>query len=281
MPEIIDLYDNTRRFVCSVERGSEIPDDLNKISVHVWFINNKQEFLLQQRVATAKKFPNMWGQTGGGAQTGESSWDTCVRESVEELGLKPDIKKSVWVGTFKRPKDFVDVWLVHTDANIDDLKLQQTEVQNVKWATLAEIQHMQNTKEFIPSIIPSFNMVLNYQKMMNAQPVNAQDFLGKLVHVQMDRPQGSKHPKHGFTYEVNYGFIPNTVSGDGEELDAYILGVDAPLATFTGRCIAIIHRTNDNDDKLVVVPDGQNLTNEYIEQKTAFQEQWFKHTIIR
>ena len=79
----------------------------------------------------------------------------------------------------------------------------------------------------------------------------------------------------------NYGFIPNTVSGDGEELDAYILGVDAPLATFTGRCIAIIHRTNDNDDKLVVVPDGQNLTNEYIEQKTAFQEQWFKHTIVR
>ena len=57
MPEIIDLYDNTRRFVCSVERGSEIPDDLNKISVHVWFINNKQEFLLQQRVATAEPRP--------------------------------------------------------------------------------------------------------------------------------------------------------------------------------------------------------------------------------
>ena len=48
-----------------------------------------------------------------------------------------------------------------------------------------------------------------------------------------------------------------------------------------GKCVAIIHRTNDNDDKLIVVPDGQNPTNEYIEQKTAFQEQWFKHTIIR
>ena len=80
---------------------------------------------------------------------------------------------------------------------------------------------------------------------------------------------------------VNYGFIPNTISGDGEELDAYVLGVDTPLANFTGKCVAIIHRTNDNDDKLIVVPDGQNPTNEYIEQKTAFQEQWFKHTIIR
>ncbi len=281
MAEKIDLYDNTRRFVRSIERGSEIPDNLNKISVHVWFVNSKQEFLLQQRVASAKKFANMWGQTGGGAQSGESSWDACVRESVEELGLKPEIDKSVWVGTFKRPKDFVDVWLVHTDANISDLKLQQSEVQNAKWVTLADIQHMQNTKEFIPSIVPGFNMVLNYQKMINVQPVKASDFLGKLVHVQMDRPQGSKHPKYGFVYEVNYGFIPNTISGDGEELDAYVLGVDSPLTTFIGRCVAIIHRMDDNDDKLIVVPDGQNPTDEYIELKTAFQEQWFKHTITR
>lgn len=115
----------------------------------------------------------------------------------------------------------------------------------------------------------------------NSNIVNARDFLGKLVRVQMDRPPGSKHPKHGFTYEVNYGFIPNTISGDGEELDAYVLGPDYPLKDFLGRCIAIIHRTNDNDDKLVVVPDGFDFADEYIERKTAFQEQWFKHTIIR
>ena len=76
------------------------------------------------------------------------------------------------------------------------------------------------------------------------------DFLGKIVTVKMDRPLGTKHPKHGFVYPVNYGFIPNTVSGDGEELDAYVLGIDKPLDSFTGRCIAIVHRTNDNDDKL-------------------------------
>ena len=116
---------------------------------------------------------------------------------------------------------------------------------------------------------------------MQIKPVNSRDFLGQIVNVQMDRPLGSKHPKHGFVYEVNYGFIPNTISGDGEELDAYVLGVDKPLTNFTGTCVAIIHRTNDNDDKLIVVPNGQNPTNEYIEQKTAFQEKWFKHTIIR
>lgn len=115
---------------------------------------------------------------------------------------------------------------------------------------------------------------------MQNRPVNSRDFLGQIVNVQIDRPLGSKHPKHGFVYEVNYGFIPNTISGDGEELDAYVLGVDKPLTNFTGRCVAIIHRTDDDDDKLVVVPDGQKTTEEYIEQKTDFQEKWFKHTII-
>lgn len=106
-------------------------------------------------------------------------------------------------------------------------------------------------------------------------------YLNKIVTVKMDRPLGTRHPKHGWEYPVNYGYIPGTVSGDGEELDAYVLGSDVPLDEFTGRCIAIIHRTNDNDDKLVVVPDGLDLDDNTIEQKTKFQEQWFEHTIIR
>ena len=54
---------------------------------------------------------------------------------------------------------------------------------------------------------------------------NSIEFLNKKVTVKMDRPMGSKHPKHGFIYPVNYGYIPNTLSGDFEELDAYVLGV--------------------------------------------------------
>lgn len=111
--------------------------------------------------------------------------------------------------------------------------------------------------------------------------MSTKQYLNKIVTVKMDRPLGTKHPKHGFVYEVNYGYIPDTVSGDGEELDAYVLGVDEPMDEFIGRCIAIIHRTDDDDDKLVVVPDGLDLDDETIESETAFQEQWFKHIIVR
>ena len=110
---------------------------------------------------------------------------------------------------------------------------------------------------------------------------NTSNYLGQTVSVVMDRPLGSKHPKHGFIYPVNYGYIPNTISGDAEELDAYVLGVQEPINKFTGKCIAIIHRTDDNDDKLIVVPEGIDLSNEEIEKEVAFQEKWFHHIIIR
>ena len=106
-------------------------------------------------------------------------------------------------------------------------------------------------------------------------------YLGKKVLVKMDRPLGCIHPKHGFVYPVNYGYIPNTISGDGEELDAYVLGEHSPLETFEGVVVAIIHRTNDNDDKLVVMKEGRNYTDEQIRALTEFQEQWFESVIIR
>jgi inorganic pyrophosphatase len=110
---------------------------------------------------------------------------------------------------------------------------------------------------------------------------SAKNFLGKVVQVTIDRPLNSKHHKFGWEYKLNYGFIPDTMSPDGEELDAYVMGVDKPLATFTGKCIAVVHRTNDDDDKLIVVPEGVEFTDEQIVSATNFQEQYFKSIILR
>ena len=80
---------------------------------------------------------------------------------------------------------------------------------------------------------------------------------------------------------LNYGYIPNTISADGEELDAYVLGVFEPVSTFTGKVIAIVHRTNDDDDKLVVVPEGKEYSDDAIKALTEFQERFFESVIIR
>ena len=72
-------------------------------------------------------------------------------------------------------------------------------------------------------------------------------YLGQEVKIVIDRPLGSKHPKHDIYYAVNYGFVPGTKAPDGDEIDAYLLGVFEPVKEYEGKCIAIIHRLNDDD----------------------------------
>lgn len=111
--------------------------------------------------------------------------------------------------------------------------------------------------------------------------VESKSYIGKLVEVEMDRPMGSKHPKYGFIYPVNYGYVPNTISGDGAELDCYVLGVFEPLDKFKGKCIAVIHRTNDDDDKLIIVPEEKDYSDDAIRALTEFQERFFESIIIK
>lgn len=106
---------------------------------------------------------------------------------------------------------------------------------------------------------------------------NTWKLLGKVVTVQVDRPIGYLHGD--ILYPVNYGFVPGLMGGDGEEQDAYILGVGTPLSSFTGRVIAVIRRHNDCEDKLVVAPEGLSLHQGQIAQAVHFQEQYFISTI--
>ena len=86
---------------------------------------------------------------------------------------------------------------------------------------------------------------------------------------------------YNYIYPINYGYVLGTVSGDGEELDCYILGIFEPISEFKGKCIAIIQRTNDNDDKLIIVPEDKNYSNDAIEALVELQERYFEHKLVR
>lgn len=109
----------------------------------------------------------------------------------------------------------------------------------------------------------------------------AKQFLGKTIKVTIDRPFGEKHPKHGFVYEVNYGYVEGVKAPDGEDLDVYFLGVEGAVESGEGKCIAIAHRSDDDDDKLIVVAGGEDMSDEEIMEKINFQEQWFDTKIVR
>ena len=106
--------------------------------------------------------------------------------------------------------------------------------------------------------------------------------IGRKVHIIIDRPLGTYHPKHkNILYTVNYGYVRDVLGGDGEEQDVYLLGIDVPLSEFDGTVIAVIHRHNDNEDKWVAVPEGMNFTDEEILAAVDFQERFFDITLER
>lgn len=104
--------------------------------------------------------------------------------------------------------------------------------------------------------------------------------IGAIVTVTVDRPLGSYHPEHReMYYPVNYGYTKGITAPDGEEQDAYILGVNKPVSEFTGKVIAVVHRYNDVEEKWVVAPEGKVFSAEEIKNQIAFQEQYFQSEV--
>ena len=107
-------------------------------------------------------------------------------------------------------------------------------------------------------------------------------YLGQTVRIGIDRPIGYVHhkEKYDLVYPINYGYIPGVLGGDDEELDVFLLGVDTPVESFTGRIIGIVYRADDVEDKLVMAPEGMTFSAQEIAQAVQFQEKYY-HTTIR
>lgn len=239
---------------------------------------------------------NHYAIIGGRQEIGEDSEATVKREIKEEIGKEIEI--TGYVGTIENffemeGKKYHEIMFIHKAEFVkeEDKKITST-IKNIEgkdylqyeWIDLDIIDEYPLKPKVLKEIIKE--KIFPVHKINKDEPEKIMQresykYIGKKVNVKIDRPLNSKHPKHGFTYEVNYGFVPNTISGDGEELDCYVLGVNEAVDTFEGECIAVIHRTNDDDDKLIVVPEGQNFTDEEIRELTNFQEQYFESEIIR
>ena len=104
--------------------------------------------------------------------------------------------------------------------------------------------------------------------------------IGNMVKVIVDRPMGSYHPNHkDIFYPINYGYIEGIIAPEGEEQDAYILGIDKSVKEFVGKIIAIIHREDDVEEKWVVVPENITFTKDEIMEQVYFQEKYFKSEV--
>ena len=108
------------------------------------------------------------------------------------------------------------------------------------------------------------------------------DVIGRTVSGRIDRPLGSAHPRFpDIVYPVNYGYTDGIYAADGSEQDIYLLGVNEPCESFTGKVIAVWHRYNDIEDKWIVTPGGEDIPDREITEKIAFQEKYFDGELFR
>lgn len=166
--ELIDLYDENKVLTGEkIVRGEPIPLGKYKLSIHIWIMNDEGKIYIQKRASERKIFPNKWENPGGGVISGQNSEETFIREFEEELGILPNIKNSKLILTFKREKDFVDMWFVKQNFEISSLKLQKEEVSEAKWVTFDELNQMIENDEFCPTILQSLTPFINYLKEKN------------------------------------------------------------------------------------------------------------------
>ena len=282
MSELWDIYDTNRKKTGRVtERDTyELKSGEYHIVVAGVIMNDKNEILISQRAAH-KKNGLQWECNCGSVLAGETSLEAVLRELKEELGIVFSKKEAIFLKEVRRdkvPPDFKDMWLFRRNIDLKDITFPDKEAIDAKWVTIEEFLKMYENKEIIRAI--DFNME-DYKNAIKIKQVESYNYIGQNVTVKIDRPMNSKHPKYDMIYPINYGFIPNTLSGDEEELDCYVLGVDKPIERFEGKCIAVIRRTSENDDKLIVVPEGKDFTDEEIRKITNFQEKYFESDIIR
>ena len=110
----------------------------------------------------------------------------------------------------------------------------------------------------------------------------AETIIGKTVRGIVDRPVGSRHPKHpDLVYPINYGYVEGLLGGDGEEQDVYLFGTDEPLERFEGTVIAVYHRLDDVEDKWIVSLDGSDVPDELILKTIRFQEEYYTGYLVR
>lgn len=158
--EIVDKFDNKRTFLeKSGDRHENFKGEYRQ-SVHTWIINEKNEFLMQKRASTKKIFPNLWSQTGGAVDTGESPVEAALRECKEELGIEFSKDNIELILSFKREFDFVDVFLIKANFNLNDVTIQKEELSEVKWMNEKEINSLKEHNQLAPSINMYFDMFL-------------------------------------------------------------------------------------------------------------------------
>lgn len=150
--ELFDLYTSDRiRTGKTMVRGEPTPEGFYRMVVHVCIFKPDGQMLIQQRQPFKKGWSNLWDiSVGGSAVAGDTSKTAAERETREELGLTIDLSDVRPTFTLYWEHGFDDYYVLTRTVDLNALRLQYEEVQQVRWASKEEILQMIDDGSFIP-----------------------------------------------------------------------------------------------------------------------------------
>ena len=150
--EIRDIYhvDRTKTPIVKERKEELLPGEYIMV-VHLCLFNSQGKMLIQKRQPHKKGWSGLWDVTvGGSSVSGETSQQAITRETMEEIGLQLDFTALRPFLTMNFPQGFDDYYIVHANVDINALTLQQSEVEQVAWATQEEDLQLLKAENFVP-----------------------------------------------------------------------------------------------------------------------------------
>lgn len=159
--ELVDVYNNKRDKLNLVRERKNIGKGEYRLSVHVWIMNDNK-IGIQKRDSNKEIFPNLWEQSGGEVIAGETSKDAVIRECKEELNINILDSELIYIGSYLRIDDIVDIWLLNKNLDKENIILEKGEVSDIKFVTFDEFDKMIEDNKVVPTINPSYMLLRNY-----------------------------------------------------------------------------------------------------------------------
>lgn len=158
--EIRDLYDANKNITGKTfKKGEQVPQGYYYLIVAIFIENSKGEFLIQKRVP---RKGGKWATTAGHPKAGETSLIGLFEETKEELGIDITNDSPTLFETWNINDQFFDIYYMKKDINLEDIKIQEEEVDGVRYATIAEIKQMHEKGEFHENHYQLFLKCLKY-----------------------------------------------------------------------------------------------------------------------
>lgn len=268
--EILDAYKEDGTLAGFDINREEIPEGYYCLTCDVIVKHKDGTYLAMQRDYAKPIYPGYFEITAGGcALKGENKLECVKRELKEETGINCDCFVQVGFQISKERRYICYDFLCEVDCDKDSIILQKGETISYRWLDNNQVKKLMESEFVIPV---QRERMKKYFEVLN---------IGKKYKVIVDRKIGDCHPDYkDLVYEVNYGYIPEIIGGDGEFQDAYILGVDNPIDEFEGILIGIVIRLNDLETKWIIASNN-NYSDKEIKRLIYFQEKYFNTVIVR